>query len=609
MALSGATKYNKHEGIISLSEDVRSITWKPKVAEAAPSLLLPVSTITNLQQTKEDNPKVMLKIVATPQGSSDPANYVFNFTAPGKARADADAIRDALAKKIEAAKSTHGATAPSLGGASAAMAIANAISSGASSSKRRWEDDEALKSDFALQQSLFKTNPALRKTFIEAKNNKPESIPLPQFTAQFWAPRIHLLRAHAIEKDQQLGSYNVLSKIDPRASTMSLSAEQIHLIFSQYPIVQRIYNKEVPNPLDEAKFWSHFFKSKLFKKLRGLQLSKDDATDKYFDKYLDEDEATRLHLDHTVQVPHIIDVEGNEENHSQRKGNAPDISMRPNQAKLPLFRSLNALSEQLVSHVTPVDADPSQPIGIDEATFKELRLRDLEGHPDQSRVRLNIQNPSLKEPAKDAEATVLAKNPRKTVQQLRSDSKVGRPVRKFDGPDQENFSKATQHIFSAIRERRLQTGLTQEPNPLPSEILNAVEITHATTNEFLSQFWYAFLSGDPDRAMEIAALKETLEKSTERMKAVADKAEEERKKAIEIQKEKMLKALERKRQQGDMTKKKARLNYDLIQGGADIVNQLLASTKKAVEIALAKYDAALREEEHEHQRSLMNGNA
>ena len=599
MGLSGITKYNKVEGVLSVSDDVRSLKWTPRLSGAAPDVTLPVSTITNLQQSKakdakgNPNPKVMLKVVATPPGLSDSVDHVFHFTTPEKNRGEADAIRDVLAKKIEAAKVVQSAAGTSAGSTSAAMAIATAISSGSSGSKRRWEDDEMLKSDGALQQSLLKTSPALQKTFLEARKNKPESLTLSQFASQFWAPRVHLLRAHAIDKDQALGSYNVLSKIDPNASTLSLSAEQIHLIFSQYPTVQRIYNKEVPKPLDETSFWSHFFKSKLFKKLRGLQVSKEDATDKYLDKYLNEDETAKLQISETVHVPHIIDVEGNEENHSQRKGNRPDEFMRPTNAKLPLFRTLNALSEQLLSHVTPVDADPSLPIGMDEATYNELRLRDLEGESNHAKVRLNIQNPNLKSSVIEPDVGMRKKDARRIIHGLQFELKDAHPVRSFDGADQEHFSRATRHIFDALRQRRLQTGLTKEPNPLPSEVLSIVEITHATTNEFLSQFWHAFLSGDPDRALEVAALKETLEKSTARIDAVAEKAEEGRREAIETQKEHLQKLM--KRYEG--TKKRARLNYDLIQGGADVVNQLLASAKKAVGTALEKYELALAEEE------------
>lgn len=81
----------------------------------------------------------------------------------------------------------------------------------------------------------------------------------------------------------------------------------------------------------------------------------------------------------SAHVPHIIDIEGNEENHSQRKGNQPDFTMRPSSVdRVPIIRTLNNLSEKLLLKVAPNDVDPSLPIGVDEETYNELALRDLQ---------------------------------------------------------------------------------------------------------------------------------------------------------------------------------------------------------------------------------------
>ena len=47
----------------------------------------------------------------------------------------------------------------------------------------------------------------------QSLREKPETVTVPQFTAQFWSTRLHLLRAHAIEKAQKEGEYNVLPEI------------------------------------------------------------------------------------------------------------------------------------------------------------------------------------------------------------------------------------------------------------------------------------------------------------------------------------------------------------------------------------------------------------
>jgi transcription initiation factor TFIIH subunit 1 len=265
------------------------------------------------------------------------------------------------------------------------MAIASAILSAAGAG-RDWDDDSRLKADVELQRSLLEESPTLKTMFFESLKTKPESISNSQFTSQFWSTRVNLLRAHAIEKSQTKGSYNVLATMEKAkkeqgsgdAPKMTLTREQVQLIFQQYPLVKRAYDENVPKPLDEITFWSTFFQSRLLKKLRGEKITENDPTDKYLDKYLNVNLETERETVQQVNahVPHIIDIEGNEENHSQKQGNRPDFTMRPN-SKVPIIRTLNTLSEKIMSQVTPVDGDPSQPIGMDEETFNELQLRDL----------------------------------------------------------------------------------------------------------------------------------------------------------------------------------------------------------------------------------------
>lgn len=341
----------------------------------------------------------MQKVFVQAPGAPAPEVHTFSFTSKAAARAEADAIKLSLSKSIQALKSggSHPAAAPE-DASSAAVAIASAVSSGSNveGEADAWYDDSKLKSNVELQQSLLKENPSLSKTFWESLRTKPPSITSSQLTAQFWSSRIHLLRAHAIERHQTRGQYYVLSTIRPRADDsrmLDVSREQIQLIFNQHPLVKRIYDENVPK-IDEAAFWSRFFQSRIFKKLKGERITEIDPPDPILDKYLQTDEdderARRLMETH---VPHIIDIEGNEENHSQRKGNAPDLTMRPSN-KVPILRTLNMRSEKLLSHVTPNDIDPSLPIGVDEDTFNSLALRDLQGDAEQNQRILNIKDQS-----------------------------------------------------------------------------------------------------------------------------------------------------------------------------------------------------------------------
>lgn len=591
----------------------------------------------------------MLRIFAQGKDGKDPDPHDFTFTSPTTARAEAESIKDALRKTIQQAKPSTGilAVPASNGGTvnSAAMAIAGAVSSVPASGRDKdaWYDDGRLKSDVNLQQSLLKDNPSLSKTFMESLRTKPDSITNSQFTSQFWSSRIHLLRAHVIEKNQSRGAYNVLSTIKPKTDEntikLSISKEQIQLIFGQHPLVKRVYDENVPR-LSESAFWSAFFQSRLFKKLKGEKVSDDDPTNSILDKYLeyDEDEgrAQRLLASH---VPHIIDVEGNEMNHSQRKGNQPDLTMRPtNVDRLPILRTLNALSEKIMSHVPPNDVDPSLPIGVDEETFNSLALRDLQSDAVEKRVVLNVKDQSRffssnkESNGVSADARRYARqDPTQVLKSLRADldrlsskcnldTAIGvdndsssssdnddggsaRPGKKRQVGSKSSLSAATSQILAAITQQRSQTDNLSSPSSfanfsnasapslsstlgLSAAIFDRVSLTHATTTEFLQHFWHAFLSGDPDRADEIAKLVETLNRAMDRIKAVADDAESERNMEIDRLKQQMQDRFER-------TKRKVKFNFDSIGGGAKVVNQLLAPTVKAVQIAGQKYKKAL----------------
>jgi transcription initiation factor TFIIH subunit 1 len=59
-----------------------------------------------------------------------------------------------------------------------------------------------------------------------------------------------MLRAHAIERTQQRGPYNVLSVLKPKTqdgtTKVSLSADRIRDIFEQHPLIKRVYDENVP---------------------------------------------------------------------------------------------------------------------------------------------------------------------------------------------------------------------------------------------------------------------------------------------------------------------------------------------------------------------------
>lgn len=622
----GQASYKKQSGLLAISKDRKSVSWTPaQPPDAAPAVVLTAASITNLQQTPETNPKVMLKIFAQDPGQAEPVAYVFTFTSVSDPRGEANSIKEALANVIQAQKAAQNATPGSSGGQSAAMTIANAIS-GAGRITNIWEDDERLKSDVKLQQSLMQEDPALQRTFMEALSLKPETISTTQFTAQFWSSRIHLLRAHAIAQNQGRGKYNVFSELrrEDGGTKLSLTQDHVRAIFEQYPVMRIIYDEVVPKKCkSEVEFWSRFFQSQLFMKLRGLKF---DPTKESRDKLLDTDQFLN-HPDLTglratsskLHIPKFIDLEGNEENHSQRQGNRPDSELRPTALeKAPIIRKLNVLSEKIMASVRPSDVDASAPIGMMEDAYESLRLRDLAGDPEQNRIILNIRDQSRffsDTRSAQAGANGVDSNPFEHLDPARAVKEVHTdisthfaqpgigviPIDSYEEEDEDEemedgtsrpetgSSLATKHILSLVQAHRDQTSEIPQASGLSTAIYDRLTLTHATTIEFLRQFWAAFLSGDAGRANEVASLVESLNRALDRINVIAEDAEKERQDHIRSQQA----ALEERFRK---TGRRHKLDPKAIKGGGAIVKELLGPIMKSLATAVQMYKQAFEEQ-------------
>ncbi|CCD33776.1 similar to RNA polymerase II transcription factor [Botrytis cinerea T4] len=602
----GLAVYKKKDGTLSISKDEKSIQWLPLKADGGgATVTIAVADITNLQQTPETAAKVMLKVFEKSANSPESVTHLFHFNSPANPRGEANAIKDALTNLISALKAADSnvPNANGSGPASAAMAMASAVASKPDSGNARFYDDAQLKTDIELQQSLMKKDPALQRTYMEARRTKPDTISDSQFNSQFWSARTNLLRAHAVESSQKRGPYNVLSAVKPRQVDgelkMNISAEQVQLIFSQHPLVKRVYDENVPK-LNEMDFWSRY-----------LNGNTDDGLDR------------RLLSTH---IPHIIDLEGNEENQGGiRAGNRKDFTMRPEASgKVPIVRTLNSLSEKIMAHVAPSDVDPADPIGMDEETFNSLALRDLQGDAEENRIMLNIKEQSQflssEKSAISEEAALYAKQiPSDVLLGLQSDldltlmgadSAGGLDLRTAIGVNEESDSEeeeeqktphvgsksslmdAQKQIFEGIAARRTEidgSNTTSALAGLSQKLFDRLTLTHATTVEFLHHFWLLFLSGDPDRAGELAKMVETLDRAMDRINAVAADAEHERDEIIERQKAHL-------RDVWEKTGKKIKWNPDSVGGGSKVVREMMQPTIKTLEKASREYRKALAAE-------------
>lgn len=643
--------YRKKDGTLTISADHKYLFFTPAAPPAAsPAVTIPVADITNLQQTPEKSAKVALKVLV----KND--DYTFYFTSKDAARKEQETVTDTLRNQIAANKASSAAQfippTPEARqqqdagdtGQSAAMAIAKAVSS--KTADDEWYDDNKLIHDIQLQRSLLDANKSLAARFNQALKERPESVSVSQFTSQFWSARLHLLRAHAIEKTQQHGQYNVLPEIrftriagekegDPDIKQLNITKEQINLLFKQYPVVKEAYNENVP-PLDSKQFWTRFFSSRLLKKLKGEKITSHDPPDSVLDKYVDRREgaAGPAGISH---IPHFMDLEGNEQNHSQRKGNRPDQDMRPSSYdKVPILRVLNNLSEKMLAQVAPEDGEAHQPVGMDEETFEQLRLRDLAMDDGDYRVRLNVREQarlggSGAEEDLSAEAKMYARlDSVKVLDGLRMDLdpshlggdgkanlKLDQAIGYHSDDDSDSeeeddetsqpnghhttkkrpqigshpaLKAATTSILTSIHHRRLAA--SSDPTALlglSQTTFDQLTITHNTTTEFLHYFWSLFLSGDATRTSELAQLVATLDRCLDRFEAVAVAAEEERGKKVEGLKRQVAEYERR-------TGKRRRLDLEGVGGGQEVVERMVKPTVEALRLAGRAYKKALEEQ-------------
>lgn len=576
-----------------------------------------------------------LRIVELVPGTQESKNHTFAFASNDAGRAQSDAVKAVLGAAITQLKnlapSSSPQNAPGAGGAPAAMAIAAAVSAGGRSSSNSQFDDDKLLANQSLQQQFLASNKQLGSTFAESMKAKPASIALTAFVRQFWLSRIKLLRAFAIQQSQKRGDYNVLATIKPvkvdDELKLAVTAEQVTLILHQHPVVQKA-KAQLSTKVNQSEFWTRFFQSRLFKKLKGEKLLDSDKHDELLDTYLeDHDESQgRSKKLSAVHVPNIIDLEGNEQDNSQKQGNRPDIGDRPQaHDRVPIMRALNSLSGKLVEQVAPNDVDPSEPIGIDEATFKEMQLRDLTGTSEANRIELHIRDKAkffaTGKGSDESQTRRLydQQTPEDVLRVLRSDissaSRTGLTeaigVDDSDSDDdmddgaapapthaggRSSRRNATLQVFNSIKDRRARAedqfastdeeGIADELGLTAASYRNIL-LAQAAAQVFLNHFWSVYHTGDPGQAVELEGVAEALVQTIEGIKTAGNAAEKERQQEI-------TKTKDRYRAHYQRTGVKPQpFDSDSVKGGQRAIDQLMASTVRSTRFALETYKGAL----------------
>lgn len=597
MSYKASAAYKKADGTISLRQKPSTVVWTPSTGSAPVSIS--VADITNLQKSPATSAKASVKIVVQPQGKPEPENFVLTFTSTSSAKDDqaklVDLLKDIIASiksgpaPASAADTTRGDGQP------AAFAIANALGAtiNTNSSDERYADSRLI-TDTNLQRSLLNANPELQRRFQESYRGKPDSITTSQFSTQFWSTRLHLLRAHAAEKNQQHGVYNVLPEVKLKRVNdqmrLEITKEQIQLIFNQHPLVKRAYDDLVPQKFNEMQFWSNFVNSRLIKKLKGEKINESDSTVPELDRYMNfDEEAEKTRQFVLSHVPRFIDLEGNEQNHSQKKGNAPDISMRPqSHDKVPILKAINSLSKTMMSEVRAADGEAHAPAGMDESKFNELRLRDLQRLDDDNRIRLNVRTQQqFSSGVKNEKSAARKVDGSKVLQSILADTAGSRNLASVFDEDEESSTPATNSIIAGVKLRTSHPGDLEQDTGLSASVTESAKMTHNTSIEFLHYYWSVLLSGDAARAGELQKLDETLGKSVQRIEAVATQAEDEKQQE---------EAKQKKQAEEYLKKTNKRLRLTKIRGGKQAVQNLLTPTVRGLKFADQEYRRLYKEQ-------------
>ena len=441
-------------------------------------------------------------------GVSAPEKHRFDFNSSSAAE-DQDVFTELMSNLIKKIK-----TQPEAGPGTPSGLERSEASHKVPDNSTSQDDPEDLRliRDVKLQEVLTREKPSVAQELRHAIANKAQSVSLRDLTHDFWSSRLPMLRSFAAEHGQKAGQFNVFPHIRAQTvdgeSRIDLRKEVIDLLFEQHPVAKRAYSDLVPKVFSNpAGFWKAFLNSKLYKKLRGEKTA-DVTGNAHIDKYLDYSAATA-----EASIPRYDDLEGNEQNHSQRKGNQPDITMRASTGEtLQTFKSLNHISQALMSHIDP-----------NEAESFDLQLHDLQSATPDNRVILNVQDQTLftsskRDPASDEAALFAKLKPRDVVQEIRND--VTHKIRldemisvddlddgddaEDDDDEDEDLNKsrafntaATGSLQAFRRQRRLDFSTA------PSNAPAALTTSHQALAWTLKRFWTIFLSGDASRAAEL----------------------------------------------------------------------------------------------------------
>lgn len=401
-----------------------------------------------------------------------------------------------------------------------------------------------LLSNLQLQQNYLKQDLTLSKKFQNSviKNKLPAK--------EFWITRITELRSFALSNSQKFGPYNVLSTIKPVASSdnkvnVSVTKDKLKAILATYPVVKLAFDENVPLNFHEQEFWSRFFQSNLFRKLRGELIMANTRGDIIIDKYLENEITLNSKEDehnmNKIKVSKVLDLKGNMDDDPLKFPNKQDFTMRygadpqgQTEGVLDILKGMNRLSEKLMNSLQNEYGrkDENKKRKQDELDNDE-GFDDLVEPPKIKYTKIKIQESNLEDNLENADLNSVNLNElgnRMTAQLENIKNELLNEDRKVSLFDFEKHKAACYEANNKILNilDKNQSFINKEDSDnlssfmnvvydvnykklgIPQEVYDSCSLLNETCNEFLKHFYNHLNTLDPRRSMIIRRLNKHL---------------------------------------------------------------------------------------------------
>lgn len=554
--VSGACVISKVSGLVQIREDTAPSKLMWKAIDQDKSLEIPLNALSKLQTTPDSSPKMVLKLFYSEPPSTDIKDIKLSFNNRQTMTSVKDALQTIIARQKTIIKDSPAQSERSTATASPGPGEKDGTPEGTPqpgnpldfSSPKSLSDTSLLK-NHKLQQKLLLEDKNLRNVFTQSV------IKFKLSPMMFWSSRIGQLRTCALQISQHRGPYNVLSTIKPVATSdnqvnVNVTRVTINEIFETYPVIKRAFDELVPAKLNEGEFWSRFFNSKLFRRLRGDRINTlNTRGDVVIDKYLDEDtgeepskkqKTDKINTKENYQVNKFLDLFGNEEDNSQKLGLLPDFTMkfsdenvdgndsgvgggqkpkRENEMVI-LMKNMNKLSSKMVDmnslgkqHEETADEEVKE-------HERELDLNDLNEAEDIQFLQLHLETDrarrSLEEQRNETEQEEKVEvgdlGLLLTTNEFHS-SASGNDLSEVYKSKTSDISKAATDITALVKynfrtfkslNNLKEVNIPTGENLLPNDVVQELLTYNVTIVEFLLHFWNLFLnSGNPSQLKKL----------------------------------------------------------------------------------------------------------